>query len=83
MTTVDRRNRGIPTIPSRGTLTRHPRALFTPHVGGYTDHSYALRVERAVDNLRAVALRGQPPTPWVNQIQIPTTKMTSDDGDEC
>jgi len=47
-------------------LSKHPHTIFTPHVGGYTDHSYGLMVETVVDNLERVALRGEPPSPWVN-----------------
>jgi phosphoglycerate dehydrogenase-like enzyme len=47
-------------------LSRHPRALFTPHVGGYSDSSYQLMSEALVRAIECV-IRGEPPPIWVNK----------------
>jgi phosphoglycerate dehydrogenase-like enzyme len=47
-------------------LSRHPRALFTPHIGGYSDASYEHMSEALVRAIECV-IRGEPPPVWVNE----------------
>jgi phosphoglycerate dehydrogenase-like enzyme len=47
-------------------LSRHPRALFTPHIGGYCDSSYQNMSEAVVRAIECV-IRGEPPPVWVNK----------------
>jgi phosphoglycerate dehydrogenase-like enzyme len=47
-------------------LSQHPRALFTPHIGGYSDASYELMSDAFVRAIECV-IRGEPPPVWVNQ----------------
>lgn len=49
-------------------LSQHSNTVFTPHVGGYTDHSYGImadKVIQAIDNV----IEGRPPEVWVNRPQ--------------
>jgi len=47
-------------------LSKHPNALFTPHVGGYSDYSYGLMVLSVADAIECV-MEGKPPKKaWVN-----------------
>jgi phosphoglycerate dehydrogenase-like enzyme len=47
-------------------LHNHPNVYFTPHVGGYTDYSYGLMVQRVVQSIVDV-LECRPPEVFVNQ----------------
>jgi phosphoglycerate dehydrogenase-like enzyme len=47
-------------------LSLHPRALFTPHVGGYCDSSYR-NMSKAVVRAIECMIRGEPPPVWVNK----------------
>jgi len=46
-------------------LATHPRAIFSPHLGGYSDNSYASMAHSLADALAAVRL-GAPPPVWIN-----------------
>ncbi len=50
-------------------LGPNSNVLFTPHVGGYSDASYSVMVQKIVDSIEHV-VRGEAPPVWVNQ---PTT----------
>jgi phosphoglycerate dehydrogenase-like enzyme len=47
-------------------LSRHPRTLFTPHIGGYSDASYEHMSEAVVRAIECV-IRGESPPVWVNK----------------
>ena len=47
-------------------LSAHPRAYFTPHVGGYTDVSYA-NMSRVVAGAIANVKAREPPDVWLNR----------------
>mmetsp|Transcript_31664 Transcript_31664/g.98562 ORF Transcript_31664/g.98562 Transcript_31664/m.98562 type:complete len:258 (+) Transcript_31664:387-1160(+) len=50
-------------------LSRHPQAIFTPHVGGYCDRSYESMASICVDTIERIR-RGEPPLVWVNKEQM-------------
>ena len=58
---------GVPSEPWDPTdaLSRHPRAYFTPHLGGYTDVSYDNVSAHVATAIRAV-LRQESPDVWLN-----------------
>ena len=50
-------------------LGPNSNVLFTPHVGGYSDASYTVMVQRIVDSIEHV-VRGEAPPVWVNKPAI-------------
>lgn len=47
-------------------LSRHPRAYFTPHVGGYSDGAYDFMSSAIADAIASIA-RSEPPVVWLNK----------------
>jgi phosphoglycerate dehydrogenase-like enzyme len=50
-------------------ICHFPNAIFTPHVGGYTDYSYSTMTHAVVDAIENV-MNGKPPKVWVNKADL-------------
>ena len=47
-------------------LGPNANVLFTPHVGGYSDSSYSVMVQKIADSIEHVCVRGEAPPIWIN-----------------